>query len=419
MARLLVTVIADDLTGAADSAAPFAAAGLPTWVFLDRAREQGDLSVASIDTDSRTEGPAIAVARTRAAAEAAFRAGCPVIYKKIDSTLRGHVGPEVAAVLAVAVEAAPGGARPVVLMAPAFPATGRVVRSGRVVVDGGPLDVWPARLLTDAGLAVAAVGSATELGGAASLLSAIEDLAGTSVDVILCNAVSEDDLRAIAGAGARLPRPVVWVGSGGLARHLPRALGLGANGPLSADTGSDAAALAPNGPALVLVGSGTEVAQRQAAALGRDSSVEPIALAPEMLRAGEADPSWIETSARIDRALRAGRDAVAVISPGPESAGGVERDLAVALGRRAATRSQIGTLEATGGDTARAALRARGVEGYRLAGALEPGIPFGIAPADDGRPLLRIVTKAGGFGTEDTLVRCLASLPTAARSLVR
>ena len=84
MARLLVTVIADDLSGAADSAVPFAAAGLATWVFLDRDPGEGDVAVAAVDTDSRAEGIDVAVARTRAAAAAAFGAASRVLYKKME-----------------------------------------------------------------------------------------------------------------------------------------------------------------------------------------------------------------------------------------------------------------------------------------------------------------------------------------------
>jgi uncharacterized protein YgbK (DUF1537 family) len=415
MARL-VTVIADDLTGAADSAVPFAQAGLPTLVFLDGERDGGDCAVAAVDTNSRAADVTLAVGRTRAAAEAAFRAGCPVLYQKVDSTLRGHVGSEVAAAFAVAIESSRDRVRPIVLMATAFPATGRVVRSGRVMVDGTPLPISPAALLGAAGLVVTSVASAAELGGGDSLRSAIERMAATAVDAIVCDGSNEDDLRAVAEAGARLSRPVVWVGSGGLARHLPRALGLGAD--MRTPSAELAFPASASGPTLVLVGSRTQMARHQAAALAGDENVETIAVGPATLLAGDGDRAWGDAVARLDRALRAGRDAAVVISPEAAMAEGAEQRAATALGRLAAVRAPIGALVATGGDTARGALRARGVDRYQLLGALEAGVPFGMTIGVEAQPALRIVTKAGAFGTEDTLVRCCASLRKAAtRSL--
>jgi uncharacterized protein YgbK (DUF1537 family) len=406
MARLLAVVIADDLTGAADSAAPFAEAGLATFVFLDRAAA-GDFRVAAVDTDSRKEPVGVATARTRAAADAALRAGCRVIYKKVDSTLRGHVGAEVGAAFASAIDAAPAGIRPLILMCPAFPALGRIVHSGRVLVDGTPLPATPAALLNAAGLAVAGVPSASALGGAEALASAIERLADTAVDAIVCDAACADDLRAIAEAGARLSRPLVWVGSGGLARPLPRALGLGT--AKGAEWAEIASAEASPAPTVLLVGSRTAVTQRQVAALARDENVETIAVAATTLLAGEASAGWAEAVARLDRALRAGRD-VAIVIAADASAEAAEHEVAAALGRLSRVRAPIGALVATGGDTARAALRARGIDGYRLLGELETGVALGLAPPAEASSPLRIATKAGGFGTEETLVRCCASL---------
>src|SRR5512142_327974 len=130
-----VTIIADDLTGAADCALAFSAAGLPTFVSLDDATVPASARVVAVDTDSRPLPGNVAAERTRTAARRALREGTRALYKKIDSTLRGNVGAEVAAMYEAAVEAAPG-RRPLVLLAPAFPATARTVRDGRVLVGG-------------------------------------------------------------------------------------------------------------------------------------------------------------------------------------------------------------------------------------------------------------------------------------------
>ncbi len=157
-------VIADDLTGAADCGMAFAAAGLATFVSFADAPAPAGVQVLSVDTDSRRQPEREAVRRARAAAERAVAGGVRALYRKIDSTLRGHVGPELAETLR-AVAAAARGAAPVGLLAPAFPAMGRTTVGGDVLVKGVLLErteVWrdarmsvparPAELLVRAGL---------------------------------------------------------------------------------------------------------------------------------------------------------------------------------------------------------------------------------------------------------------------------
>jgi uncharacterized protein YgbK (DUF1537 family) len=68
------------------------------------------------------------------------------------------------------------------------------------------------------------------------------------------------------------------------------------------------------------------------------------------------------------------------------------------------TAASPAALILTGGDTAAFVLRALGAQAIRLAGEVAPGIPWGIVeggPADG----CGVVTKSGGFGERDALVR--------------
>jgi uncharacterized protein YgbK (DUF1537 family) len=67
-------------------------------------------------------------------------------------------------------------------------------------------------------------------------------------------------------------------------------------------------------------------------------------------------------------------------------------------------RARPGALLLTGGETAIAVLRSLGAGGLRLTGELEPGLALGILAGGpfDG---LAVMTKAGGFGDADALVR--------------
>jgi D-threonate/D-erythronate kinase len=63
----------------------------------------------------------------------------------------------------------------------------------------------------------------------------------------------------------------------------------------------------------------------------------------------------------------------------------------------------VGTLVVTGGETARAILTGAGVSRLVVTGEVEPGIVSGHVP----ELRLHLVTKAGGFGDPDTLLRCV------------
>jgi uncharacterized protein YgbK (DUF1537 family) len=77
----------------------------------------------------------------------------------------------------------------------------------------------------------------------------------------------------------------------------------------------------------------------------------------------------------------------------------------------------VGSLVASGGETARAILETWGVTSLRMLGELEPGLPF--AAAEHNERVLPVVTKAGAFGNSQTLVRCLEHLNTLERSSAR
>ena len=127
-----VLVVADDLSGAADCAITWANWGLEAVVALDAGTAGGEAAqVLAVDTDSRRLAPQDAAAVTQRAVERHAGPDCRVLYKKIDSTLRGNVGAEVAAA---------AGAGRFAIVAPAFPAAGRTMQDGRVQVAGTPLE---------------------------------------------------------------------------------------------------------------------------------------------------------------------------------------------------------------------------------------------------------------------------------------
>lgn len=138
-----VLVIADDLTGALDSAVAFASVGCPVPV----ARQVDDLDsilrespeVVAVNTGTRDADVATVRERMSRLLAALDIASVGTVLKKVDSRLKGHVGLETA-ILARAM------GDPSVVAAPAIPAMGRVQRAGRIEGTGVAAPIEVARL---------------------------------------------------------------------------------------------------------------------------------------------------------------------------------------------------------------------------------------------------------------------------------
>jgi uncharacterized protein YgbK (DUF1537 family) len=285
-------------------------------VLLDPAgRADGAVVAQDLDTRSKSERTARKIVRRAFSRRPARQAD--ILFKKIDSTMRGHVAAELAAARSVL------GRRPIVFT-PAFPAQGRRVREAVLHLRGRPLSGDLRVLLAGAGFPATHVPAAS----AAGLRAALD----AGARAFVCDASTDADLDRVARAGLALrPRPL-FVGSAGLARALARALPRRRGAPVPR---------AEARPVLTVVGSASPVSRRQADALGaRDLLV------------------------RIDwrRAPRV-RDVPKVRR----------------LGRLLARALPNVHYVLTGGVTARAVLAARGVRALRLLGEVEPGVPFGMA----------------------------------------
>jgi len=376
MTRLVI--LADDLTGAADAAAHRAQL-CDVRLLLNSDTAWPECDVIAVDTDTRYASPDDAAHRIAAALGRAVAAGIPV-FKKIDSTLHGNVGPELKAAAAMLGT----GERPALIVAsPAFPAVGRTMTDGVVLVDGVPLDddcggSLPRRLMRDGIPSVAVERPGGGLGSA--LVSAYER--GTAAVVV--DAESDDDLKAVLQASLQVDVPVLLVGSGGLARHYDDAIRGGST--------TDHGALA--GPALVVLGSHSPLARSQA----------------EQLQASGV-PLVVCDSASAEAQLAAGlaEGGAALLMPDPDAPVDLARSQEVAslLAHVALPAlAGVGTLVVTGGETARAVLMHAGVDQLVVCGELEPGVVWSTVP---GRAL-SVVTKAGAFGDSEVLVRCIEAV---------
>ena len=213
-------LVADDLTGACDAAVHFALHGLrPTTVVLDQAPTVS-ARVLAVSTESR-DLPPEEIRRAMSAVADRYPVGAgTLIFKKLDSTLRGNAGLEIAAALdAFYCDAA--------VVCPAFPKMQRVVERGFLKVTGAPefvpVDVAD-RLQSQSRRPCAHIGWE---GAAASLAS--------GATLVSLDATCDRDLDCAVAAIVPTGRRILWAGSAGLASALARRLG-GTGAPQPAPT---------------------------------------------------------------------------------------------------------------------------------------------------------------------------------------
>lgn len=359
--------LADDLSGALDAAAAFHRAGRQVRVLLSAEAwtEAGPGELIGLTTESRNSPPMDARNRVRAACQAARERGAVLVYKKIDSTLRGPVGPELAELLAQFPNHR-------VLLAPANPGVGRTVYQGQLLVNGVPVD-------------------RTEFGrdpGSPSRTSRIAQILGEEFGarVEIPDTHVESDLVAAVRRFEAAGKPWIGVGSGALARPIAERL------PRTSESAGAWPDIANSG--VLMIGGSTHMVNRsQSAHLVTETGCASIEL-------------------NLDRPAEAGRAvAVALGAAGAAVllAPRERTDPAAAL--RATVDAAVAAMDATGvrrvfatgGETAFALCERLGVNALTFLDEIEPGVSLSTGRTRSDKLLLAV--KPGGFGDLRTWLR--------------
>ncbi|MEI7347503.1 D-threonate kinase [Dickeya chrysanthemi] len=410
-----IMVVADDFTGANDAGVGLALQGARVNVMFDAAAihtGQADDALV-VNTDSRAVTASLAAERTAQAVALWRKTGARGwIVKKVDSTLRGNPGAEIEAVLNAADLS-------LALIAPAAPALGRITRDGQVWVHGVLLTdtefasdpktpVRSAsigeRLAEQTALAQATL-SLHEV-RADSLAARLQQLSDSGVRLVVLDAECQQDLERIVAAAARLAEKPLLVGSAGLSEALAQSL----------------AFPTPCRALLAVIGSMSEIAQLQIKAVSQRPDVELIDL--DIAGLLTADEGML---------AQTGRQAAAVLAVGRHCVIRTCRDdnqrfevdslcqrygmsrqqlgetISRRLGeltRRIVQRQRPGGLYLSGGDIAIAAATALRASGFRIKGQIASCVPWGRL-LDSLVGDIPVMTKAGGFGDEATLLNVL------------
>jgi len=410
---LKIGVLADDLTGAFDTGVQYRNWGLSVEVFIGNVKEVSKLDgvdVVVVDTESRELKKEDAFIRVYHATEELTKLGVENIYKKIDSTLRGNIGIE----LDAAMEASK---IKFTFFAPAYPTYKRTTLSGKQYVDNKPLNeteyvdelgVKTAKISTLIGKQskrkVGLVGFDTVNRGVDSIKTRIETLKRNGVEIAVFDALTEKHLIDIVGAAGDTR---MFVGSAGLASEMPLNLNLRSQKPV-----------------LSVCGSTRRISRVQVRSLQDRLGFKEVEIGVLKLIDGEA-----AANAEIERCvseavavLKAGVDVSITSSPKDDSAKefasyALQRGLKEtnakliveeAIGEITSTilkEVEVLCLIMTGGATSLIICKKLGVDVVHIVEEIEPGIP--LITLSNG---MHAVTKAGGFGHEDSLIQATQRL---------
>lgn len=413
-------ILADDFTGACDTGLQFAGNGLKTLACeTDRLADLdlSDVDVLVCDTETRNA--------TRAEARGFVTEACgllrtheaPIVYKKVDSALRGHIAAEIYTMMC---ELDFG----LAVLAPAFPAAGRVTVGGYHLVHGVP--VARTEVGHDAGAPVRGSYLPHLLDGHPDLdirLLPLEDVSRGPDHVktlmeshrdahrvlIVADAASEEDLAVVAQAAARVSKAPLLCGSAGLASQVTSAFGL--------ETRKVARKEREKGPALVVIGTHESVTRDQVAHLKQSSGVHEWEVHADHAAYAWARPHVPSVIGEVSDQLARGRSAVLSLVGLHAGLPRAEAEDAMRvlgeMARRVLARTKPAGLIASGGWTAIEMLRAMGATGVEICETVDVGTPLCriVGGEFDGT---EIVTKGGALGQKDTLERAVDHFEDAA-----
>lgn len=343
---LKVAIIADDLTGALDTGTPFVEAGLKVVVAIEvKALTEAlarDPDVLVVNTASRALSEGEAMARIAAVLSSLGDTKPAILFKKIDSRLKGNVAAE-------SVALAEGSRRRHIAVAPAIPDQQRFTIDGEVTGRG-----------VDVPLAIRPLFPAN------------------AVSIEIHDAKSDKDLDDLV-------RRTDWsgtiaVGARGLGSAFARAM---------SRTAFDPPTFRPTAETLFAFGSRDPITAAQIAHLQDHRWLASAADAP----AGALPSTAIRSLPAVARC--SGEQ----VSKPEEVVARFAQDI-----RDVVMRTRPDMLMMGGGDTALAILRELGASVLVPNGEIEAGIPWFQISGPDGRTI-NCAVKSGGFGNVDSLLK--------------
>lgn len=411
---MILGAIADDLTGASDLALTLAREGMRTiqTVGLPLA----GLNLAAVDAvvismKSRTNPAEEAVEMSLAALDWLKKAGARQILFKycstFDSTADGNIGPVTQALMGAL-------ATDLTVVCPAFPVNGRTIYKGHLFVGNqllsdSPMRHHPLTPMTDSSLIrlmqqqtslkVGLIAHDIVSQGAAAIKTAFGAARANGEQILVLDALADEDLRSIGLAVEELP---LLTGGSGIAIGLPENFRRAGLLPKDAEaTQFDA----PTGHSAILAGScshATRLQIAEAISAGNPSlKIEPDAISVGTITVEQA-VEWAVSQISGIPLLYSSADPEEVKKSqarfGREQAGLIIEnffaDMAVGLRNRGFRRLII-----AGGETSGAVVGALSPGALLIGPEIDPGVPWTLT-IGEGEPMA-LALKSGNFGASD------------------
>lgn len=268
----LIGIVADDLTGANDTALQFHLRGSNTQILLDYEAYLQNIKNAqtwAISTETRNLGADVAASKVKAATRTLIeKLNLEFFYKKIDSTLRGNIAVETLAMLEVLKWDA-------AIIVPAFPSEGRTTVGGYHLLKGVPIErtemardvhspifeshvptLLKSQLDEDKKELVGSIELATVMNGAGPILFRINELIAQGKKLIVADAVSVTDIEQIVLAINKSDYNILPAGASACAQVL-------GNIWLPELKNQHVQKTIPGLPKLVVSGSATQITENQ------------------------------------------------------------------------------------------------------------------------------------------------------------
>lgn len=393
-----ILVIADDFTGAGDTGVQFVNGGWDIRIEMEPEKTDSHSSVV-IDTETRNLSSDEAYCRLKDMIGKLDIDCFGFYFKKVDSVLRGNICAELKAMKEAV--------RPdVMVFNPANPKAGRTVIHGVVQVDG--IDLCKTALSRDPLSPVQndCIKSFLEQGlGEPAVYVTQEEIKNkeeklTGCKNIIFDAQTEMDLENAVRLFAAAGKKILWAGSAGLAGAAARVFG-------------------KNGPVLSMIGSITEISQKQVCRMA-ETGAKLVELDIFRLLDGGTAEAAVEEAVQ---ALRSGTDVVVVSAgtkedyirsvttgeqlgyTGEEIAKFTQEQFGIAAGKIMESAAPKGLI-LSGGDTAVSVMKKFHVSSVVVLEEVLPSIP--LCRMEDGDyPGLLCITKSGSFGSENALVEAV------------
>jgi uncharacterized protein YgbK (DUF1537 family) len=403
-------IIADDLTGACDTAMVMKHRDEQVCVCLPGYSVESvsnEISVWALDTGSRAfpvqEAYDLVFGIVSELKKHRNEETC--LYKKIDSVFRGNIASEIEA-------AAHAWGSPMVLLAPATPAHKRIVLDGCLFTHTKTRGIPLLPLLSfKKGPGYESVNIKEVRKGADSLAVYIQAMQRRGIYRIVVDGETEEDLRITAEASRKLGKDILLSGTSGFAKAVSREQP--EKGPASFITKPC------RRPVLLALGSCSDVTKKQCRYLLGHSGTASVWISAKNCLQGQAEEEVERACQECEKKLAKGLDALVIAvdslkngvladTKGTGANGEISNKLIVeALGKviqKMFEHYYFGAMLLSGGDTARQIFEMMGITSIELICELLPGMPLAKVSSDKRNEIL-LVTKSGGFGETETFKR--------------